>query len=173
MYIYVYKAGYLGARVRVHDGAHMRTLVADARVAMCPRINRTFAFPLSTVVPFYALPHCLASHAAHRKHSLTCSVFFPLFFFLSPHFVPLTPPPLHVFYAYGEFMSQHSDVIRSVRFYADDAASHQGTVDGKSFLDHDPFRIFSFTRNIPFNERGRKISCKFLFVDVNRVLRRG
>lgn len=98
---------------------------------------------------------------------------FSPFFFLSPHFVPLTPPPLHVFYVYGEFMSQHSDVIRSVRFYADDAASHQGTVDGKSFLDHDPFRIFTFTRNIPFNERGRKISCKFLFVDVNRVLRRG
>lgn len=105
----------------MYDGAHMRTLVADARVAMCRRINRTFAFPPSTVVPFYALPHCLASHAAYRKHSLTCSVFFPFFsfffFFFSPHFVPLTPPLYaDVFYAYGEFMSQHSDVIRSVRF---------------------------------------------------------
>lgn len=45
------------------------------------------------------------------------SLFLLFFFFFSPHFVPLTPPLYaDVFYAYGEFMSQHSDVIRSVRF---------------------------------------------------------
>lgn len=102
------------------------------------------------------------------------SLFLLFFFFFSPHFVPLTPPLYaDVFYAYGEFMSQHSDVIRSVRFTM--LMMRQGTDGWKkgssSFPDHHPFRIFSFARNILFNERGRKISCKFLFV--SRVLRRG
>lgn len=161
----------------MHDGAHMRTLVADARVAMCRRINRTFAFPPSTVVPFYALPHCLASHAAYRKHSLTCSVFFPFFsffFFLLPPFRSSNPASLRgrILRVRRIYVATFGRDPKRTFYYADDASGHGGWKKGSSsFPDHHPFRIFSFARNILFNERGRKISCKFLFV--SRVLRRG
>lgn len=129
-YIYIYKAGYLGARVRVHDGAHMRTLVADARVAMCRRINRTFAFPPSTVVPFYALPHCLASHAAYRKHSLTCSVFFPFFsffFFLLPPFRSSNPASLRgrILRVRRIYVATFGRDPKRTFYYADDASGNR------------------------------------------------
>lgn len=135
-----------------------------SRVAMCRRINRTFAFPPSTVVPFYSLPHCLASHAAYRKHSLTCYVFFLFFFFFPRAFRSSNSSPLCLDVFYGV---QRIYVVTFGRdpkrtflcwWYAGERTASHEIGHGYVYREYGKdrhwimtsSRIFSFTRNDPF-----------------------
>lgn len=136
-----------------------------SRVAMCRRINRTFAFPPSTVVPFYSLPHCLASHAAYRKHSLTCYVFFLFFFFFPRAFRSSNSSPLCLDVFYGVT----ANLCRNIRTWSE---AYVSMLMIRWWTNGQPWnrariyvyreygkdrhwvmtssRIFSFTRNDPF-----------------------